>query len=102
MRMLRSLVVSCLALAAVAISSVIPAVAATPTDPGVYEAVKASMETPAVLVRSADHLAIVAEAPAADRSRADGRSFRLDQLMNVASTPAASAAYKHIDPDILG
>lgn len=100
MRMLRSLVVGCIALAAMAISSVIPAVAATPTDPGIYEAVKASIETPAVLVRSADHLAIVAEAPSAGRSRADGRSFPLGQLMNVAGTPATVDAYKHIDPDI--
>ncbi|MCP8895334.1 hypothetical protein KYK29_10350 [Shinella daejeonensis] len=100
MRMIRSLIVAGIALAAMAIASIIPAVAVTPTDPGIYEAVKASTETPAIIQVHDDHAALTCEAPAATMARAAGRSSIEPSSMNVASTPVAVAAYEHIDPDI--
>ncbi|MGQ3214516.1 MAG: hypothetical protein ACT6U0_02350 [Shinella sp.] len=46
--MIRSLIYAGLTLAAMAFTSISPAVAATPTAPGIYEAIKASIETPAI------------------------------------------------------
>lgn len=49
MRLIRSLVYAGLALAAMAFTIASPTVAAVPTDPGIYEAVKASIDTSAIL-----------------------------------------------------
>ena len=61
-----------------------PAVAATPTDSGIYEAVKASIDAPAILQVHEDAVALTCEAPAATLSRADGRSSFPGETMNVA------------------
>lgn len=100
MRMIRSLIVAGIALAAMSIASVIPAAAATPTDPGIYEAIKASLEAPAIIQVHVEHAALTCEAPAIDASRADGRSLGATASLTVTSTPVAVAAYNRIDPDI--
>ncbi|MDG4675855.1 hypothetical protein P9A16_32665 [Shinella sp. 838] len=84
MRMIRSLIYAGLALAAMALTMSAPAVAATPTDPGIYEAVKASIDAPAILQVHEDAVALTCEAPAATLSRADGRSSFPGETMNVA------------------
>jgi hypothetical protein len=84
MRMIRSLIYAGLALAAMAFTISAPAVAAVPTDPGIYEAVKASLDAPAVLQVHDDAVALTCEAPPAMLSRADGRSSFPGETMNVA------------------
>lgn len=102
MRMIRSLIYAGLALAAVAFTISAPAVAATPTDPGIYQPIKASLDAPAILQVYDHHVALTGEAPAVTLSVADGRSsFTLPNLI-VASTPATVAAYMHIDPGRAG
>lgn len=86
MRMIRSLIYAGLALAAMAFTISAPAVAATPTDPGIYQSVKASIETPTILQVREDFVALTCEAPAAMVSRAAaGRSSLLaDARVNIA------------------
>ncbi|MCD1267073.1 hypothetical protein B5M44_18000 [Shinella sumterensis] len=100
MNSIRSLVCAGLALAAMAFTIAAPAVAATPTDPGAYEAMKASIEKPAFLHVHEVAVALPSEAPATDIIRAAGRSSVEPSSLNVASTPVAVAAYSRIDPDI--
>lgn len=102
MKSIRSLVCAGLALAALAFTMAMPAVAATPTDPGVYEAVKASIETPAVLQVHEVAVALPCEASAVDLSRDVGRSSVEPSSLTFASTPVAVAAYLHIDPGRAG
>lgn len=89
MRIIRSLIYAGLALAAMAFTIASPAVAATPTDPGIYEAVKASIDAPAILQVHEDAVALTCEAPAAMLSRADGRSSFPAATMNVADATGA-------------
>lgn len=84
MRMIRSLIFAGLALAAMAFTSIAPAVAATPTDPGIYEAVKASIDAPANLQVYDDNVALTCEAPALTLGRADGRSSYPVEAVHVA------------------
>jgi hypothetical protein len=86
MRMIRSLIYAGLALAAMAFTISAPATAATPTDPGIYEAVKASLDAPTILQVYDDHVALTCEAPAAIISAvATGRSsFPTDARVNIA------------------
>jgi len=100
MNSIRSLVCAGLALAATAFTIAAPAVAATPTDPGVYESMKASIEKPAFIHVHEVAVALPCEAPAVDISRDAGRSSVVPSSLNIASTPAAVEAYSHIDPDI--
>lgn len=102
MNSIRSLVCAGLALAAMAFSIAAPAVAATPTDPGVYEAVKASIEKPMIHQVYADVVALGCIAPAVTPHRAEGRSSVAPTSQTFASTPAAVDAYMLIDPDIRG
>ncbi|KNY13101.1 hypothetical protein AKG11_31000 [Shinella sp. SUS2] len=87
MRMIRSLIYAGLALAVMAFTISAPAVAAVPTDPGIYEAVKASIEKPMIHQVYADVVYLNCIVPSVEPSS-----------LNVASTPVA--AYMHIDPDI--
>lgn len=98
MRMIRSLIYAGLALAAMALSFAAPAVAVTPTDPGIYQPIKASLDAPAILQVYDDHVGLTCEEPSAIISAAAGRSSFTLPSLNVASTPAAVAAYMHIDP----
>lgn len=100
MRMIRSLIYAGLALAAMAFTIASPAVAATPTDPGIYEAVKASIDTPAVLHVHDVAVALPSEAPAVEPHSAVSRSSVKPSSLTFASTPVAVDAYMHIDPDI--
>lgn len=102
MRMIRSLIVAGIALAAMSIASVVPAVAATPTDPGIYEAIKASLEAPAIIQVHVEHAALTSEAPAAVTTSGYGRSLGATASLTVSSTPVSVsvAAYSRIDPDI--
>lgn len=85
MNSIRSLICAGLALAAMAFTIAAPAVAATPTDPGVYQSIKASIEAPAILQVHKDIVALTCEAPAAIVSRADGRSsFPTDERVTIA------------------
>ncbi|UNK39365.1 hypothetical protein MNR02_06570 [Shinella sp. H4-D48] len=85
MNRIRSLVCAGLALVAMAFTIAAPAIAATPTDPGVYEAVKASIETPASLQVHNDAVALTCEAPAVMVSTAAGRSsFPTDERVTIA------------------
>jgi len=102
MRMIRSLIYAGLALAAMAFTIAAPAVAATPTDPGIYEAVKASIDKPAVLQAHDVAVALPSDAPAVDTIRHAGRSSVEPSSLNFASTPVAVAAYLHIDPGRAG
>ncbi|MGQ3211706.1 MAG: hypothetical protein ACT6VE_04605 [Shinella sp.] len=98
--MTRSLIYAGLAVAVMAFAISAPAVAATPTDPGIYKAVKASIEAPAILQVYDDHVALTCEAPATIVARAGGRSSVAPSGLTVASTPVAVDAYMLIDPDI--
>lgn len=89
MRMIRSLVCAGLALAAMAFTISAPAVAATPTDPGVYQPIKASLDVPAILQVHEGAVALTCEGPAAMLSRADGRSSFPGETMNVADATGA-------------
>lgn len=90
MRMIRSLIYAGLALAAMAFTISAPAVAATPTDPGIYEAVKASIDSPAILQVHDDAAALTCEAPFAVMSAATGRSsFPSDESVHVADLTTA-------------
>lgn len=100
MRMIRSLIYAGLALAAMAFSLAAPAVAATPTDPGVYEAVKASVEKPMIHHVYADIVALSCISPAVEPHSAVSRSSVEPSSLNVAPTSVAVAAYRRIDPDI--
>ena len=102
MRMIRSLIYAGLALAAMAFTISAPAMAATPTDPGIYESIKASLDAPAILQVYDDVVALGCIAPAVTPHRADGRSSVAPSSLNVASTPVAVDAYMLIDPDIRG
>jgi len=87
MRMIRSLIFAGLALAAMAFTIAAPAVAATPTDPGIYQSIKASIDAPAILQVNEDTVALTCEAPAAFMARAAGRSsYPSDALTIVAAT----------------
>ena len=77
-----------------------PAVAATPTDPGLYEAVKVSVEKPMIHQVYADVVCLSVIAPSVEPHSAATRSSADLPSMNVASTPVAVEAYSHIDPDI--
>ncbi|WP_439605475.1 hypothetical protein [Shinella sp.] len=100
MRMIRSLIYAGLALAAMAFTIASPAVAAVPTDPGIYEAVKVSVETPMIHQVYADVVALGWIAPAVEPHSTVSRSSADPSRLNVASTPVAVDAYMHIDPDI--
>lgn len=100
MRMIRSLVCAGLALAAMAFTIAAPAVAATPADPGIYEAVKVSTEKPMIHQVYADVVALGCIAPAVEPHSAATRSSAELSSLNVANTPVAVEAYMHIDPDI--
>lgn len=90
MRMIRSLIYAGLALAAMAFTIASPAVAATPTDPGIYEAVKASIDSRAILQVHDDAVALTCEAPSAVMSAATGRSsLPTDAGMNVTDATGA-------------
>ena len=102
MRMIRSLIYAGLALAAMAFTIAAPAVAATPTDPGIYEAVKASVEKPMIHQVYADVVALPSISPAVEPHRAVSRSSVDPSSLTFASTPVAVDAYSHIDPDIAG
>jgi hypothetical protein len=102
MRMIRSLIYAGLALAAMAFTISAPAVAATPTDPGIYEAIKVSVEKPMLLQVYQDVVALNCIAPAVTPNRDDGRSSGATADLTFASTPVAVEAYVHIDPDIRG
>jgi hypothetical protein len=102
MRMTRSLIYAGLALAAMAFTIASPAVAAVPTDPGIYQPIPASLDAPVILQVHDDHVALTREAPSAIMSAAAGRSSFTLPSLNVASTPATVAAYLHIDPGIRG
>lgn len=84
MRMIRSLIFAGLALAAMAFTSIAPAVAATPTDPGIYTSIKASLEAPAILQVYDDNVALTCEAPAITLGRTDGRSSYPAEAVHVA------------------
>ena len=86
MNSIRSILCVGLALAAMAFTMSAPAVAATPTDPGIYEAVKASIETPAVLQVYDDHVALTCESPAAIVIAAAVRSSFPVETVNLAET----------------
>ena len=89
MRMIRSLVCAGLALAAMAFAISAPAVAATPTDPGVYQSIKASLDAPAILHVHEGTIALTCEAPAAVMARAAHRSsFPSDGSLHVADLTA--------------
>ena len=84
MRMIRSLIYAGLALAAMAFTLAAPAVAATPTDPGIYQSIKASLDAPAILQVNEDTVALTCEAPATTIGAAVGRSsFPSDPGMNI-------------------
>ncbi|MCD1266056.1 hypothetical protein B5M44_24925 [Shinella sumterensis] len=100
MNSIRSLICAGLAIAAMAFTIAAPAVAATPTDPGVYEAVKASIEKPMIHQVYADVVCLSVIAPSAEPHSAATRSSVDLSSLNVASTPVAVEAYRHIDPDI--
>lgn len=102
MRMIRSLVCAGLALAAMAFTMAMPAVAATPTDPGIYEAVKASVDKPMVHQVYADVVCLNCIAPSVEPHGAATRSSVDLSSLNVASTPVAVDAYLHIDPGRAG
>lgn len=75
MRMIRSLIYAGLGLAVMALSFAAPSVAATPPDPGIYQPIKASLETPAILQVHEDMVTLTCEAPATIISAvATGRS----------------------------
>jgi hypothetical protein len=110
MRMIRSLIygliglsiaafcISAPAVAATAFTIAAPAVAATPTDPGIYEAIKVSVETPMIKQVYADVVALGCIAPAVEPHSAASRSSVEPSSLNVATAPVTVAAYKHIDP----
>lgn len=98
MGMIRSLIVAGIALAAMSIAYAIPAVAATPTDPGVYEPIQASIETSLTRQVLEDAVALNHIAPAV--TVAAVRSSAKPSSLTVASTPIAVEAYAHIDPHI--
>ncbi|WP_119256265.1 hypothetical protein [Shinella zoogloeoides] len=100
MRSIRSLICAGLALAAMAFTIAAPAVAATPTDPGIYEAVKASVEKPMIHQVYADVVCLSVIAPSVEPQSAATRSSVGPSILNVASTPVAVEAYSRIDPDI--
>ena len=102
MRMIRSLIYAGLALAAMAFTISAPAVAATPTDPGIYEAVKVSVEKPMIHQVYADVVCLSVIAPSVEPHIAATRSSADLSSLNVAKTPVAVPAYQHIDPDIAG
>ncbi|MCA0340948.1 MAG: hypothetical protein LCH99_14620 [Proteobacteria bacterium] len=90
MRMIRSLIYAGLALAVMAFTISAPAVAAVPTDPGIYEAVKASIDSPAILQVHDDAVALTCEAPFAVMSAAAGRSsLPTDTRMNITDATGA-------------
>ena len=85
MRMIRSLIYAGLALAAMAFTISAAAVAATPTDPGIYQSIKASLDAPGILQVHKDTVALTCEAPAAMMSAAAGRSpLPTDTRVNIA------------------
>lgn len=92
MRMIRSLIYAGLALAAMAFTIAAPAVAATPADPGVYEAVKASIEKPMIHQVYADVVCLSVIAPSIEPNSAATRSSADLSSLNVASTPVAVSA----------
>lgn len=101
MNSIRSLVCAGLALVAMAFTIAAPAVAATPTDPGVYEAVKASIEKPMIHQVYADVVCLSFIALSVEPQSAATRSSVDISSLNGASTPVAVEAYSHIDPDIV-
>lgn len=102
MRSIRSLVCAGLALAAMAFTMAMPAAAATPADPGIYEAVKVSVEKPMIEHVYADVVALSCIAPAVTPCQMPERSSVEPSSLTFTSTPVAVAAYKHTDPDIRG
>lgn len=102
MRMIRSLIYAGLALAAMAFTIAAPAVAATPTDPGIYQSVKASLDAPAILQVYDEHVALTSQAPALGVSDPRWRSSAEPSSLTFTRTPVAVSAYKHIDPGIRG
>lgn len=64
MRMIRSLIFAGLAIAAMAISAVTPAVAISPIDAGIYVSTKARFASPAIYHPQTDQVALICEAPA--------------------------------------
>lgn len=85
MRMIRSPMYAGFGLAVMALCFAAPSVAATPPDPGIYQPIKASLETPAILQVYHDHVALTCEAPATIISAAAGRSsLPTDACMNIA------------------
>lgn len=88
MRVIRSLIYAGLALAAMAFTIASPAVAAVPTDPGIYEAVKASIDAPAILQVHDGAVALTCEAPFAVMSAA-GRSPLQTGTLNITDSTGA-------------
>ncbi|MGB3814027.1 MAG: hypothetical protein WA950_12450 [Shinella sp.] len=86
--MIRSLIYAGLALAAMALTISAPAVAATPTDPGIYQSVKASLDAPAILQVYDEHVALTCEAPAV-MTRSDGRSLGAADSLILANTSSS-------------
>jgi len=83
MRMIRSLIYAGLALAAMAFTISAPAVAATPTDPGIYHSIKASLDAPAILQVREDVVALTCEAPATIGAAVGRSLFPTDPGMNI-------------------
>jgi hypothetical protein len=84
MRMIRSLIYAGLALAAMAFTISAPAVAAVPTDPGIYQPIKASLDAPVILQVHDAAVALTCEAPFAAMSASTGRSsLPTDARMNI-------------------
>lgn len=89
MRVIRSLIYAGLALAAMAFTIASPAVAAVPTDLGIYEAVKASIDAPAILHVHDDVVALTCEAPFAVMSAVAGRSHPQTGMLNITDATGA-------------
>lgn len=90
MRTIRTLIYAGLAIAAMAMSAVTPAVAVTPFNPGIYVSIKARFASPAVYRVHEDRVALICEAPAGTLGRARERQPALTEPVNVALPPSTS------------
>lgn len=90
MSTIRSIIFAGLAIAAVAMSAVTPAVALTPVDPGIYVSAKARFASPAVYRVHEDRVALICEAPAGTLARARERQPALTEPVNATLPPSTS------------
>ena len=90
MSMIRSLIFAGLAIAAMAISAVTPAVAVSPIDPGIYVSTKARFASPAIYHPQTDQVALICEAPAGTLRHARDRQPALSQAVNAIVPPGSS------------